>query len=723
MLLKTIARLYVWLFSVLQIALLGSFVCGLSLCNQHTSVIYIACLVPWVFNRLHKSQVCILVLYLGFSTGFTNHRFVFLSCTLGFQQASQITGLYSCLVPWVSNRLHKPQVCILVLYLGFSTGFTNHRFVFLFLPWVFNRLHKSQVCILVLYLGFSTGFTNHRFVFLSCTLGFQQASQTTGLYSCLVPWVFNRLHKSQVCILVLYLGFSTGFTNHRFVFLSCTLGFQQASQITGLYSCLVPWVSNRLHKPQVCILVLYLGFSTGFTNHRFVFLFLPWVFNRLHKSQVCILVLYLGFSTGFTNHRFVFLSCTLGFQQASQTTGLYSCLVPWVFNRLHKPQVCILVLYLGFPTGFTNHRFVFLSCTLGFQQASQITGLYSCLVPWVFNRLHKSQVCILVLYLGFSTGFTNHRFVFLSCTLGFQQALQTTGLYSCLVPWVFNRLHKPQVCILVLYLGFPTGFTNHRFVFLSCTLGFQQASQTTGLYSCLVPWVFNRLHKPQVCILVLYLGFPTGFTNHRFVFLSCTLGFQQTSQITSLYSCLVPWVFNRLHKPQVCILVLYLGFPTGFTNHRFVFLSCTLGFQQTSQITSLYSCLVPWVFNRLHKPQVCILVLYLGFSTGFTNHRFVFLSCTLGFQQASQTTGLYSCLVPWVSNRLHKSQVCILVLYLGFSTGFTNHRFVFLSCTLGFQQASQTTGLYSCLVPWVFNRLHKSQVCILFYYYCCVPPW
>ena len=449
MLLKTIARLYVWLFSVLQIALLGSFVCGLSLCNQHTSVIYIACLVPWVFNRLHKSQVCILVL------------------TLGFQQASQITGLYSCLVPWVSNRLHKSQVCILVL-----------------------------------------------------TLGFQQASQITGLYSCLVPWVFNRLHKSQVCILVLYLGFSTGFTNHRFVFLSCTLGFQQASQITGLYSCLVPWV-----------------------------------FNRLHKSQVCILVLYLGFSTGFTNHRFVFLSCTLGFQQASQITGLYSCLVPWVFNRLHKSQVCILVLYLGFSTGFTNHRFVFLSCTLGFQQASQITGLYSCLVPWVSNRLHKSQVCILVLYLGFPTGFTNHRFVFL------------------------------------LYLGFSTGFTNHRFVFLSCTLGFQQASQITGLYSCLVPWVSNRLHKSQVCILVI------------------TLGFQQASQITGLYSCLVPWVFNRLHQSQVCILVLYLGFSTGFTNHRFVFLSCTLGFQQASQITGLY-CLVPWVFNRLHKSQVCTLFYY-----------------------------------------------------------------------------------------------------------------
>ncbi|XP_074440327.1 protein O-mannosyl-transferase TMEM260 [Larus michahellis] len=35
-----------------KISKLGAFCCGLSLCNQHTIVLYIACIVPWVLSRL-----------------------------------------------------------------------------------------------------------------------------------------------------------------------------------------------------------------------------------------------------------------------------------------------------------------------------------------------------------------------------------------------------------------------------------------------------------------------------------------------------------------------------------------------------------------------------------------------------------------------------------------------------------------------------------------------
>uniref|UniRef100_A0A8C7A461 Transmembrane protein 260 n=1 Tax=Nothoprocta perdicaria TaxID=30464 RepID=A0A8C7A461_NOTPE len=39
-----------------KIAKLGAFCCGLSLCNQHTIVLYIICIVPWVLFRLFQKK-------------------------------------------------------------------------------------------------------------------------------------------------------------------------------------------------------------------------------------------------------------------------------------------------------------------------------------------------------------------------------------------------------------------------------------------------------------------------------------------------------------------------------------------------------------------------------------------------------------------------------------------------------------------------------------------
>ncbi|NWT52107.1 TM260 protein, partial [Erythrocercus mccallii] len=39
-----------------KISKLGAFCCGLSLCNQHTIVLYIACVVPWVLSRLFRKR-------------------------------------------------------------------------------------------------------------------------------------------------------------------------------------------------------------------------------------------------------------------------------------------------------------------------------------------------------------------------------------------------------------------------------------------------------------------------------------------------------------------------------------------------------------------------------------------------------------------------------------------------------------------------------------------
>lgn len=40
-----------------QIAKIGAFCCGLSLCNQHTIVLYVLCIIPWILFRLFNEKV------------------------------------------------------------------------------------------------------------------------------------------------------------------------------------------------------------------------------------------------------------------------------------------------------------------------------------------------------------------------------------------------------------------------------------------------------------------------------------------------------------------------------------------------------------------------------------------------------------------------------------------------------------------------------------------
>ncbi|CAH6779146.1 Tmem260 [Phodopus roborovskii] len=56
-----------------KIAVIGAFSCGLSLCNQHTIVLYVLCIIPWILFRLLKEKELafssLLKLTLAFSAG------------------------------------------------------------------------------------------------------------------------------------------------------------------------------------------------------------------------------------------------------------------------------------------------------------------------------------------------------------------------------------------------------------------------------------------------------------------------------------------------------------------------------------------------------------------------------------------------------------------------------------------------------------------------------
>lgn len=54
-----------------QIAAIGAFSCGLGLCNQHTIVLYVLCIIPWILFRLLKEKELTLSLLLRLTLAFS----------------------------------------------------------------------------------------------------------------------------------------------------------------------------------------------------------------------------------------------------------------------------------------------------------------------------------------------------------------------------------------------------------------------------------------------------------------------------------------------------------------------------------------------------------------------------------------------------------------------------------------------------------------------------
>ncbi|XP_033736390.1 transmembrane protein 260-like [Pecten maximus] len=69
--------------SQIKMSLVGSFMCALSLCNQHTMVVYVFCLAVWVIYTLHKKQILsfsvLMKIGLSFLTGLLPYLYLPLS--------------------------------------------------------------------------------------------------------------------------------------------------------------------------------------------------------------------------------------------------------------------------------------------------------------------------------------------------------------------------------------------------------------------------------------------------------------------------------------------------------------------------------------------------------------------------------------------------------------------------------------------------------------------
>uniref|UniRef100_A0A2K6FK51 Transmembrane protein 260 n=1 Tax=Propithecus coquereli TaxID=379532 RepID=A0A2K6FK51_PROCO len=92
-----------------KIAKIGAFCCGLSLCNQHTIVLYILCIIPWILFRLLKEKELslgfLLRLSLYFSAGLL--PYVYLPISSYLNQARWTWGDQTTLLGFLTHFLRE----------------------------------------------------------------------------------------------------------------------------------------------------------------------------------------------------------------------------------------------------------------------------------------------------------------------------------------------------------------------------------------------------------------------------------------------------------------------------------------------------------------------------------------------------------------------------------------------------------------------------------------
>lgn len=125
-------------FFFFQISKFGAFCCGLSLCNQHTIVLYIACIVPWVLSQLFRKMVCILVTY---TSTFVREWVVLLSKQLCQFYVDVRTGTVMGMSKLVSHDLLKLQSLCLI-------SATNHNLGVVLTPAICDLLVSSSTGVL-----------------------------------------------------------------------------------------------------------------------------------------------------------------------------------------------------------------------------------------------------------------------------------------------------------------------------------------------------------------------------------------------------------------------------------------------------------------------------------------------------------------------------------------------------------------------------------------------
>ena len=208
---------------------------------------------------------------------------------------------------------------------------------------------------------------------------------------------------------------------------------------------------------------------------------LPAIFKKANREQVCHSKCYLPYSRRQTGNRCINPSTTCHIQEGKQGTGVSIQVLPAIFKKANREQVYQSKYYLPYSRRQTGNRCINPSTTCHIQEGKQGTGVSIQVLPAIFKKANREQVYQSKYYLPYSRRQTGNRCtnpsttchiqegkrnrcVIPSTTCHIQEGKQGTGVSFQVLPAIFKKANREQVCHSKCYLPYSRRQTGNRCV-------------------------------------------------------------------------------------------------------------------------------------------------------------------------------------------------------------------------------------------------------------------
>ena len=264
------------------------------------------------------------------------------------------------------------------------------------------------------------------------------------------------------------------------------------------------------------------------------------------RSKYLISKYYLPYSRRQTGNRCVIPSTTCHIPEGKQGTGVSFQVLPAIFKKANREQVChskcylpysrrqtgnrcvISKYYLPYSRRQTGNRFVIPSTTCYIQQGKQGTGVSFQVLPAIFQKANREQVYHSKYYLPYSKRQTGNRCVIPSTTFHIPEDKQRTGVSSQVLLAIFQKANREQVSHLQVLPAI-----------------FQKANREQVCHpKYYLP--YSRRHTGNTCLISkYYLPYSRRQTGNRCVIPSTTCHIPEGKQGTGVSFQVLPAIFQK----------------------------------------------------------------------------------------------------------------------------------------------------------------------------------
>ena len=380
---------------------------------------------PAIFKKQTGNRCVISKYYLPYSRSKQGTGVSSPSTTCHIQEANREQVSHLQVLPAIFKKANREQV--------------SHLQV---LPAIFKKANREQVC--------------HFQVLLAI---FQKANREQVCHFQVLPAIFKKANREQVChFQVLPAIFQKANREQVCHFQVLPAIFQKANREQVCHFQVLPAIFKKANREQVCHSKYYLPYSRRQTGNRCV-----------------ISKYYLPYSRRQTGNRFVIPSTTCYIQESKQGTGVSFQVLPAIFQKANRVQECHSKCYLPYSRRQTGNRCIIPSTTCHIPKGKQGTGVSFQVLPAIFQKTNREQVChpkyylpysrrqtgnrclISKYYLPYSRRQTGNRCVIPSTTCHIPEGKQGTGVSFQVLPAIFQKsgvnsglLIPELVCILSL---------------------------------------------------------------------------------------------------------------------------------------------------------------------------------------------------------------------------------------------------------------------------------